>query len=309
MRILITGATGLVGTEVAHACHQKGIEVNYLTTSKKKIKKEPHFRGFYWNPSTGEIDTRCLESVGAIINLAGANVFRRWTKNNKKEILDSRLNVTKLLYETLRKEEHQVGQLVTASAVGIYPHSYHKLYTEDEQEVADTFLGEVVRKWEASVDKFEDLGLRLAKVRIGIVLAKDGGALPKMQRPFDYNMGAALGRGKQWQSWIHVEDLARMFLHIIENGLTGVYNGVAPNPVTNEDLMKEIAKSAGREIWLPNVPGFVLKVALGEMAGMILHSQLVASEKIQKTGFTFQYTNFKKAFEDLDKKTGSKAGS
>lgn len=309
MRILITGATGLVGKEVARVCHQKDINVNYLTTSENKIKTEPHFRGFYWNPSTGEIDTRCLESVGAIINLAGANVFRRWTKSNKEKILNSRLDVTKLLYETLQKEEHQVGQLASASAVGIYPHSYHKLYMEDEQEVADTFLGEVSRKWEASVDKFQNLGLRVAKVRIGIVLAKDGGALPKMQRPYEYNLGAALGKGKQWQSWIHVEDLARIFLYIIENGLIGPFNGVAPNPVRNEDLMKEIAKSAGKKIWLPNVPGFVLRAALGEMSSMILDSQLVASDKIQKTGFTFRYTNFKKAFEDLNNKTGSKAGS
>ena len=299
MRVLITGATGLIGSEIAELCREKEIGVNFLTTSKGKIEKRPLYKGFYWNPSTGEIDTDCLEGVGAIVNLAGANVFRRWTDSNKKKIIDSRINSANLLYDILEKNEHQVGQVVSASAIGLYPHSYDKLYYEDQEQVADDFLGKVVTKWEAAADKFQNLGLRVAKVRIGLVLAKDGGALPKMRIPFNLNAGALLGRGKQWQSWIHVKDLARVFLHIVEHGLMGVYNGVAPNPVRHKELMREVGRSMGKKVWLPNVPAFVLKSIMGEMACTVLSSQLVASKKIEDTGFNFYYTNLTKAFEEF----------
>ncbi|WP_424494806.1 TIGR01777 family oxidoreductase [Salinimicrobium sp. GXAS 041] len=299
MRILITGATGLIGSEISELCRERTIGINYLTTSKSKIEKNSDYQGFYWNPAKGEIDPACLENVGAIINLAGANVFRRWTDKAKKKILNSRIDSTKLLYTTLKHHEHEVGHIVSASAIGIYPHSYDKMYYEDEKNKEDNFLGEVVQKWEAATDEFSKLGLRVAKVRVGLVLGKDGGALPKLEQVVKMNIGAVLGKGKQWQSWIHINDLARIFLHIVQNGLTGVYNGVAPNPVTHKDLMEELAKSYDKKIWLPKVPGFVLKGIMGEMACTILSSQLVASKKIEKTGFEYRYTNLNKALEDL----------
>ena len=298
MRVLITGATGLIGSEIAELCREKEIGVNFLTTSKGKIEKRPLYRGYYWNPSTGEIDTACLEGVGAIVNLAGASVFRRWTDSNKKKIIDSRINSANLLYDTLEKNEHQVGHLISASAIGVYPHSYDKMYYEDHGELEKNFLGKVVSQWEAAADKFQNLGLRVAKVRIGIVLAKEGGALPKMRMPFNINAGAVLGTGKQWQSWIHIKDVARVFLHVMEHGLTGVYNAVAPNPVRHKELMQEIARSMEKKIWLPNVPAFVLKSVMGEMACTVLSSQLVASKKIEDTGFTFFYTNLTRALDE-----------
>ncbi|MDX1753844.1 MAG: TIGR01777 family oxidoreductase, partial [Salinimicrobium sediminis] len=241
MRILITGATGLVGSEITRLLHEKGININYLTTSRSKIEKSDNYKGFYWNPSKGEIDTKCLEGVGAIINLAGASVFQPWTASNKKKILNSRIDSLNLLYKTLEENDHEVGQLASASAIGIYPSSTQKMHYEEEKEVADNFLGEVSEKWEVAAQKFSNLGVRVAIVRIGIVLARDGGALPQIARPVKYNVGTALGSGKQWQSWIHVTDLARLFLFLISNGAKGVFNGVAPNPVTNEDLTREVA--------------------------------------------------------------------
>ncbi|MCY2688500.1 TIGR01777 family oxidoreductase [Salinimicrobium sp. TH3] len=305
MRILITGATGLIGSEITRQCHEQGIKVNFLTTSKGKIEKSETYRGYYWNPSSGEIDLKCLEGVGAIINLAGASVFQPWTDSNKKKILNSRIESLNLLYKTLEKNDHEVGQLVSASAIGIYPSSRSKMYEEDDYVVADDFLGEVSEKWEAAADKFEDLKLRVAKVRIGIVLSADGGALPQIMKPVKFNLGAPLGSGKQWQSWIHVRDLARIFLYIISNGLTGVYNGVAPNPATNEELTKEVAYALDKKLWLPKVPGLALKAVMGEMSSVVLGSQLVSSGKIQDEGFDFHYVNLRPAIQDLlNKKTG-----
>ena len=299
MRILITGATGLVGSEITRLLHEQGKNVNFLTTSKGKIENNETYRGYYWNPSTGEIDVRCLEGVGAIINLAGANVFQPWTKSNKKKILKSRIDSLDLLHRTLKNNPHQVGQLVSASAIGIYPSSKSKMYEEDSSQVANDFLGEVSQKWEEAADKFNDLDIRVAKVRIGIVLSADGGALPQIMKPVKYNLGAPLGSGKQWQSWIHVHDLARMFLYIISNGLTGVYNGVAPNPATNEELTKEVALILDKKLWLPKVPGAALKLAMGEMSSVVLGSQLVSSNKIQAAGFDFNFVNLRPAIKNL----------
>ena len=305
MRILITGATGLVGDRITRLCHEKGINVNYLTTSKDKLEKKENFRGFYWNPSSGEIDARCLEGVGAIINLAGENVFQPWTKKAKERILNSRIASLDLLFRLLDEHDHQVGQLISASAIGIYPSSLQKMHYEDEKEIDDSFLAEVVDKWELAADKFRELDIRVAKVRIGLVLSSRGGALDQMKKPVKFNVGAPLGSGKQWQSWIHIDDLARIFLHILENGLTGVYNAVAPNPVTNKELTQELAKTMDKKTWLPNVPPVALKLVMGEMSVMILSSQLVSSKKIEETGFDFNYVNLSKALEDLlHKKTG-----
>ncbi|NJY64275.1 TIGR01777 family protein [Salinimicrobium sp. CDJ15-81-2] len=301
MRILITGATGLIGSKITELFQDNGIEVNYLTTSRSKIEKSDNNKGFYWNPSKGEIDTKCLEGVGAIINLAGASVFQPWTSSNKKKILKSRIDSLDLLYKTLQENEHEVGQLVSASAIGIYSSSTHKMHYEEEQEVADNFLGEVSEKWEIAAQKFSDLGLRVAIVRIGVVLAKDGGALPQIARPIKFNAGTSLGSGQQWQSWIHVKDLARLFLFLISTGAEGVFNGVAPNPVTNEDLTREVARVMEKKLWLPKVPAFALKLVMGEMASVVLGSQLVSSKKVEDAGFDFLYVNLRQAINDIYK--------
>lgn len=299
MRVLITGATGLIGSKITELCHKNGIKVNYLSTSKNKIQEKENYRGFYWNPSSGDIDADCLQGVGAIINLAGANIFQPWTKKAKAEILNSRVNSLNTLYKTLNENEHEVGHLISASAIGIYPSSLQKMHFEDERAVDDSFLGEVTQKWEAAAERFNGLEIRVSKVRIGLVLSNKGGALAQMKKPIKFNMGAALGSGKQWQSWIHIEDLARIFLYILQNGLSGVYNAVAPNPVTNSTLTQQLAKTMDKNIWLPNVPAFALKLLMGEMSSIILSSQLVSCKKIRETGFSFHYINLERALRDL----------
>ena len=299
MRILITGATGLIGTKLSSLCREKGIKVNYLTTSKSKIQKEEDYQGFYWDPTTKEIEKGCIDGVQTIVHLAGASIAEPWSDSYKKKIIKSRTETAALLFETLKNEPNQVENFISASAIGVYPSSLEKLYFEDDGVIADNFVGKVVKKWEAAADQFEELGIDVAKIRVGLVLAEDGGMLEKIKKPISLNMGAALGSGKQWQSWIHIRDLAGIFLYAIENELTGTFNAVAPNPVTNKELTNELAKQMGKSVWLPNVPKIALKALLGEMSQIVLSSQLVSSKKIEEQGYNFEYTNLARALGDL----------
>lgn len=299
MKILITGATGLIGSKLAKDCIDDGITVHYLTTSKEKIQNEPTYKGFYWNPSEGVIDDKCFVGVTAIINLVGATISKRWTKAYKKEILESRTQTANLLYEALLDNGHDVKHFISASGVSIYPNSKTKLYTEENQEVDDTFLAEVVVAWEAAADQFKNLGMDVTKVRTGVVLAKEDGAFPKLVEPIRANIGAPLGSGKQWQSWIHIDDISGIYLYVLKNSIEGTINAVAPTPVTNKKMTQEIAKILDKTLWLPKVPGFILKIALGEMAVLVLEGQLVSSRKIEKLGYIFRHANVESALRDL----------
>ncbi len=299
MKVLITGATGLVGNELVELCHEKGHDVNYLTTSKSKIENEPRYQGFFWNPEENKIDLNCFKGVDWVINLAGASISKRWTSSQKKAILNSRVNSLRILKQGLHQAEHNISAFVSASAIGIYPNSLEKFYEEDESKVDDSFLGEVTSLWEKEVDKLEGMGFPVAKVRIGLVMSQDGGALPEMARPINYYVGAAFGHGEQWQSWIHIHDLARMFLFIAENQLPGVYNGVGPNPVTNNKLIKEIAKVLQKPLLLPNIPKFAMKAILGDMSYILFASQRVSSKKIEEEGFLFDHVNICAALRDI----------
>ena len=300
MRVLITGATGLIGNEIVKLCHESGIDVNYLTTSKSKIINKKEYQGFYWNPKSLEIDKNCLKNVDAIIHLAGATISKRWTDSYKKEILNSRKVSTHLLISALVAEQHSVKQVISASAIGVYPDSLVNYYDEDYKEINETsFLSKVVKVWEHEVDAFSKLGITVSKIRIGLVLANNGGALPQMVKPIKMGVGAAFGSGEQWQSWIHINDLANIFLYVLEHKLIGVYNGVAPNPVTNQELTKTIASVLNKPLFLPNIPKFVMRLVLGEMHKLLFESQRVSSKKIEDKGFDFKYNNLKPALENL----------
>ncbi|TDU42687.1 hypothetical protein BXY82_0080 [Gelidibacter sediminis] len=300
MTILITGATGLIGREIVKRCHEQGISVHYLTTSKDKIQSQENYKGFYWNPKEGIIDSKCFNNVDAIINLAGATIAKRWTDSYKTVILNSRINTLQCLKDALLKvESHHIRHIVSASAVGIYPDSFTKYYEETNTKVSPTFLGEVVSAWENAVDDFEAMGLMVSKVRIGLVLDDNEGALPQIMKPTSLGLGAAFGSGDQWQSWIHVYDLSRIFVHIIQEELEGVFNGVAPNPITNTELTKGVAKALHKPLFLPNIPKFAMKLALGEMHILLFESQRVSSKKIEETGFDFTYSNIQPALENL----------
>ena len=300
MKILITGATGLIGKEIVKTCHEQDFSVHYLTTSKEKIKSEPNYTGFFWDPKNDIIDVNCFENVDAIINLAGAPISKRWTKSYKKIIIESRIQSLHCLKKGLSKvKNHHVKHILSASAVGLYPDSSTKYYEEACNGISQTFLGEVASAWENAVDEFSQLGVFVSKVRIGLVLDKDEGALPQMVNPAKLGLGAAFGSGDQWQSWIHVNDLAKIFVHIIQNELDGVYNGVAPNPVSNTDLTIAIAKALHKPLFLPNIPESLMKLVLGEMHILLYESQRVCSKKIEKTGFDFTYSNVQPALDAI----------
>ncbi len=300
MKLLITGATGLIGRTIVELANQQGISVNYLTTSEEKIVSNENFQGFYWNPGANKIDLDCFEGVSAIINLAGSTIAKRWTADYKNEILYSRINALKTLNQALGKiNTKNITSFVSASAIGIYPDSLGSLYTEDEQEVDDSFLGEVVQKWEDEINALGHFGFTVAKIRIGLVLSKDGGALPELTKPIKSYVGATFGTGKQWQSWIHISDLARMFLFLIENKLVGAYNGVSPNPITHKKMVSEIAKVLNRPLFLPNIPRFLMNLILGDMSYLLFASQRVSSKKIAEEGFVFEYPNIGNALQQF----------
>lgn len=299
MRVLITGATGLIGQEIVKLCHQSDIDVNYLTTRKNKIQKTSNYTGYFWDPYTAEIDDACFENVDVIIHLAGATVAKRWTSSYKKLIIESRTKTTGLLYNTLKNRKHTIKQIVSASAIGIYQDSFQNYYMEDANEIDHGFLGQVVISWEQSVNEFKNLNIGVSFLRVGLVLSNKGGAFPKIVNPIKLGFGAFFGNGKQWQSWIHIRDLAKMFLFIAQKHHTGVFNAVAPNPVSNKKMTQAIASHINKRIILPNVPRLTMKLILGEMHTLLFSSKRVCSSKIADTGFEFEYDNIQQAVEDL----------
>ncbi len=303
MKILITGATGLVGQSLTDFCVLNKIVVNYLTTSKEKIVSEPYRQGYYWNISENYLDEEALDGVETIIHLAGSSVAERWTPENRNTIFESRISTARMLYSALsrkrKKEPITVKHFITASGVGGYPSAFDTLYDESYEKYAKGFLGGIVEEWEKAATEFKRLDILVACVRSGIVLDQEKGALQKMRKPIENGVGAVLGSGKQWQSWIHIEDIVGIYYHIFSNKLEGTYNGVAPNPVTNKELTGTIASVLNKKIILPNVPKFSLKLMLGDMATILLESQKASANKIQKEGYVFKYPVLDEALKSI----------
>ncbi len=299
MKILITGATGLVGKKLVKLLQKNNVDVNYLTTDKNKIENRDGFHGFFWNPSKGIIDERCIQNVDIIINLAGASISKRWTAAYKTEIIESRIFASNLLHKLLRDQPHQVRHIISASGTAIYPNKSGKRYNESEAVSDGSFLADLVVKWEESVDRFENLGIKTCKLRTGIVLAAEGGALAEMLKPIQWGMGATFGNGKQMMSWIHVKDLAAMYYFAAKNVWEGAYNAVAPDSVSNNDLTKKIAKSTNKPLWLPGIPKFMMKLILGDMHELLFSDKEISSEKAISAGFQFRYGTIDLALKDL----------
>ncbi len=300
MKILIAGATGLVGNDLISLCLEKDITVNFLTSSKDKLNFRSEINGFFWDPNKGEIDTQCFDGVSTIINLAGSPIAQKWTEATKRKILQSRVDSLNTLHTGLKNyKASSVKTFITASAIGIYPDSLTTYYTESDTGVSESFAGQVVGQWEEAANKFKDEVENVAIVRIGLVLSDQGGALVKIAGAVKRYVGAAFGTGDQWQSWIQLRDLSRMFLFIHENSLNGIFNGVAPNPVTQNKLLNELAKVLKRPLIFPNIPKFALRLLFGEMSEILLSSQRVSSKKIETKGFEFRYQNICRALESI----------
>lgn len=296
-KVLIAGASGLIGTRLTEILLEKGFEVFHLGRSQKQAKVPVYL----WNVEQGKMDPEAIQQVDAIINLAGAGVAdKRWTRARKKEILDSRVRSTALLADALKKENHHVTVFVSASAVGYYGLTCGDKWQTENDKPGTDFLAQVVAKWEEAAVRISTDKIRVVRLRIGIVLSEKGGALKSMATPIKYGVGAPLGDGKQYLSWIHIDDLCHLFIKSIEDPtMTGPYNAVGIEPVTNRALTKAIAIVLKRPLWAPLVPGFVLRLILGEMADMVIYGARISSNKILQAGFKHQFTTIDGALRNL----------
>src|SRR6185437_2284395 len=294
--ILLSGGTGLVGRHLTEQLLLKGCSVSHLSRSPGK---DARVKTFLWDVDKGLIDEGCIDGVDIVVHLAGAGIAdKRWTEQRKREIIDSRAKSIGLIYNLLKGKKNEVKTVISASAIGYYSDRGDELMTEDSPPSND-FMAKCCIAWENAVDKGKELGLRVVKFRTGVVLDRED-PLAKMAMPVRLFVGSPLGSGKQWIPWIHWQDVADMYLFALENeGLAGVYNMVAPNPVTNKQLTEAIAWQLHKPLWLPNVPAFFLKLLLGEMSTIVLGSTKVSSQKIEQGGYTFKYPEITLALKEI----------
>ncbi|MFB6455220.1 TIGR01777 family oxidoreductase [Chitinophaga sp. Hz27] len=298
--VLITGGTGLVGTALTALLLERGFRVIVLSrTPEQGENKQVQYAR--WNISTQQIDTAALQQADYIVHLAGAPVAdKRWSASRKQEIIESRTQSSELLVKALMSTPNKVKKIISASATGIYGEYTDHIFTETDPAATD-YLGTTTNAWEKSISEIQSLDKKLVIFRIGIALSRNGGALKEFYKPLKFGFATVMGSGDQYISWIHIHDLVRLFFNAIVNDkLEGVYNAVAPNPVTNKELVLSMAKAAkGKSFMTAYAPAAILKIALGEMSVEILKSVRVSSEKIQQTGFQFSYPTIDKAMEQL----------
>jgi len=292
--ILITGGSGLIGKNITQLLESEGHTVAWLSRNPKKYAQ----KSFSWDIEKTSIDHAAIEWADGIIHLAGEGVAeKRWTPDRKIAILESRTHSTSLLHEAIQHASKKPEFFISASAVGFYGFDTEDKLVDENTKPGTDFLAQVVIAWENEVKKIADLGLRTVLLRIGIVLDKNGGALKEMMKP---PIAAPLGSGNQWMSWIAIDDLVRMFSFAVnDKKLSGSYNAVGPNPATNAELTKAAAKHAGKTYIGLGVPGFGLKLILGEMAMMVLGGNKVSSKKIQEAGFEFNYPKLDGAMKEI----------
>ncbi len=296
--ILISGGTGLIGKQLRKKLQEKDYNVILLSTDAEKVNG---FSIFSWNPEEKEISKKAIEQADHIINLAGAGIGEsRWTKARKQIILNSRLQSTDLLFENVKQYNKNLKSFISASAIGYYGSTTSEtIFTETDAAANDT-LGEICRQWEASADRFNELGIRTIKIRTGIVISEQGGALQKMIIPVKLGIGSALGNGKQYMPWIHINDLCDIYIKAIEDKeMKGAYNAVAPEHINNKAFTSTLAKTLHKPFWFPNVPAFILKLILGEMSDLVLKGSRISCKKITDAGFVFRFPKLNSALNDL----------
>jgi uncharacterized protein (TIGR01777 family) len=294
--ILITGGSGLIGSQISDLLISSGYNVGHLTRSPEK--KSASAKMFGWNIDRQEIDQEAIPWADHIIQLAGETVGQLWTESKKKKILDSRIASISLINKELSKGS-KVKSIISASGIGYYGDDTGSNVLTEDSPKGSGFLSDVVNQWEAVADEAKSYVDKVVKIRIGIVLSADGGALEKMIMPIKWRVGSSFGSGKQWMSWIHITDLSRIFLEAIKNPVPPIINGVSPNPVTNEEFTKILAKKLHRHLILPAVPKFALRMLLGEMSILALGSNKVIPASFQKEGFTFEYKTLPEALDSI----------
>lgn len=296
--VLITGGTGFIGKYLTRLLIANGYSVSILSRSIKQNTADISY--FCWDIANHFIDEKAVLKADYIIHLAGEGIAdERWTAKRKEAIVQSREKSIQLIYDVLKKHNKKLDAFVSASGVGIYGAINGSEICTENTLAVDDFLGSTCQKWEAAADTIESLGIRTVKIRTGLVLGKDEGFLKKLTPIFKMKLGSAIGSGKQYMPWIHIDDLCSIYLEAIKNNqMSGAYNAAINDNTNNEIFSKTLAKVYGYSLWLPNVPAFLIKIVLGEMALIILTGRRVSSDKIEKTGFKFQFNTLEMALKD-----------
>ena len=299
--VLISGGSGFVGNHLTNLLLSKGYTVSILSRSERQNKKDIFY--YKWDVAKQFIEEEAVLKADYIIHLAGENIAeKRWTAKRKAAIIDSREKSAQLLYIVLKKHYKKLDAFASASAVGYYGAVNGQEICSEDDAPANDFLGYACQKWEDSIDFIENLNIRTIKIRTGLVMGRNDGFLKKLIPLFKYRLGSALGSGKQYMPWIHIDDLCGIYLKaLVDTEMSGPYNAAVNDDTTNSIFSKALARIFGYSIWLPNVPEFVLKIALGEMSKIVLTGRRVSSDKIEKTGFEFKYTNLEEALKDCVK--------
>lgn len=301
--ILICGGSGLIGQRLTTLLIEKEYEVIIATRSAKKTRNNNSINPSYtlWNPEKEMIDDAVVSKADFIINLAGAGIAdKRWTANRKREITESRVQSCRTIAKALQQFNNKVKAVINASGIGWYgadnPSKIENKFTEENPSAPD-FMGNTCKAWEESIQPVKDMGKRLVILRTGIVLSKTGGALKEFAKPVKYGIAAILGSGKQIMSWIHIDDICRIYIYALENErLNGVYNAVAPIPEDNKSLTSAIAKRMKGSFFITTfIPSFILKIIVGELSNELLKSTTVSCQKLRETGFQFIFPSIEAA--------------
>ncbi|MGC3942972.1 MAG: TIGR01777 family oxidoreductase [Chryseolinea sp.] len=295
--VLITGGTGMIGSRLTKMLLERRHSVVHLERSLKNSS----VKTYLWDVEKGTLDSQALTGVDAIVHLAGASIGEgRWTARRKKEILDSRINSTRLLYRELGNNHHQVKTFLCASAVGYYGSDCGSAVKGEGDPAGNDFLADVASQWEEAASEIANLGIRVVRIRTGVVLSPSGGALEPMAKQTRMGFAAPLGTGEQYLSWVHLDDHCAALIYAIENEtIHGPYNSVTPHPVTNKEFTRILARVLKKPMFLPNAPAFLLRLVLGEMAILVLGGCKVSSEKLTSTGFRFKYPDLEPALRDV----------
>jgi uncharacterized protein (TIGR01777 family) len=296
--VLITGGTGLIGRHISKKLKENGFNVTLLS---RKRETDGAISVYTWDPDKNFIDPEAISKADYIIHLAGAGIGdKRWTKKRRELIIDSRIKTGELIFIKVQESGKKLKAFISASGIGYYGTSTSdKIFNETDFPDKD-FLGEVCRKWEEMADRFKESGIRTVKVRTGVVLTDKGGVLGRMATTVKMGIGSPLGSGKQYIPWIHIDDLCNLYLKAVEDqSMTGAWNAVAPEHITNRELMQTLSKVLEKPFFFPAVPSLVLKILFGKMSGIILKGSRVSAGKIISTGYNFEYPNLENALRNL----------
>jgi hypothetical protein len=302
MKLLISGGTGLIGQEIIKLSLIKGVNVNVLTRNKSLSSKIEGLKYFYWNPSENIINGECFKGVDVVINLSGFNVFNYWSKRNKLKIINSRVKSTEFILSEINKRNIKLKSFISASGIAAYKSSYSNSYNENDS-VSDknSFINQVVINWESKVLEYKKImpSTSFSIMRIGLVLSKETGLYNISNRLARFYMLSPIGDGHQWQSWIHISDVASAFLRSSQEAWNGTYNLVSPNPVTQKVMLESIAKHANRRIIFPNIPVKLVNLFLGEVAEIMNSSHKVNPQMLIERNFKYNFATLDQALANL----------